>query len=216
MPRTSTSICELHPFFHVFGDPFFAPPSTNVAQTRSCRGQNRQVHHRHRGSSISEAGFGGIRKPRVQVMEERTRYTVKAEVPGVRKENLDVSIGDGGRSLCIQGNSTLPASVRAEDSGVHVEAPGETPADASMVKTTASGDVKSDVQPAAVAQDPTEKQDVETKTRSRGRSTLRFSCTVWLPQPVDPARIVAKLDHGILLLDIPKREEVKEQKIIIE
>lgn len=37
--------------------------------------------------------------------EEDNRFLVRAEVPGVPRENLDVSIGDDGRSLTIKGST---------------------------------------------------------------------------------------------------------------
>lgn len=41
--------------------------------------------------------------PALNLSEENDSYTVEAEVPGVKKENLDLRIGDGGRSLTIEG-----------------------------------------------------------------------------------------------------------------
>lgn len=35
-------------------------------------------------------------------------------------------------------------------------------------------------------------------------SQSSFVRTVWLPQPVDATKVSAKLDHGVLQLEIPK------------
>lgn len=42
-------------------------------------------------------------RPAVDVTEEGNRYIVEAELPGVKKGDIEVRIGDGGRSLTIQG-----------------------------------------------------------------------------------------------------------------
>ncbi|KAJ7459853.1 HSP20-like chaperone [Mycena latifolia] len=45
-----------------------------------------------------------LRGPAVDVSEEGNgKYVVEAELPGVKKENLEVRLGDGGRSLTIEG-----------------------------------------------------------------------------------------------------------------
>ena len=42
-------------------------------------------------------------RPAVDVTEEGNNYVVEAELPGVQKENVQVRVGDGGRSVTIQG-----------------------------------------------------------------------------------------------------------------
>ena len=44
-------------------------------------------------------------RPAVDVTEEGNSYIVEAELPGVKKENLQVRIGDGGRSVTIEGKT---------------------------------------------------------------------------------------------------------------
>ncbi|KAG8935031.1 hypothetical protein FRC01_010536 [Tulasnella sp. 417] len=64
------------------------------------------------GTSASEfsSSGGGMRSPNVHLSDEGDRYFVEAEVPGIRKENLDVSIGDNGRSLTIRGGAAVSGS----------------------------------------------------------------------------------------------------------
>ena len=60
--------------------------------------------------------------PNVDVVEEADQYIIEAEVPGMKKENLSVRIGEGGRSLMIEGKPTLrrraQVAEKAEDSTV--------------------------------------------------------------------------------------------------
>jgi HSP20 family molecular chaperone IbpA len=43
-------------------------------------------------------------RPAVDVSEDGANYMVETELPGVKKEDVDVRIGDGGRSITIEGN----------------------------------------------------------------------------------------------------------------
>lgn len=49
--------------------------------------------------------FPGTVHPALDLTEEGDNYIVEAELPGVKKENIDISVGDGGRSVTIQGNT---------------------------------------------------------------------------------------------------------------
>lgn len=123
MSFVATFLPELQPFFRTLDDPFaIAPPHGRTF--RRTKRQDSQVES-YSGASrslISELGFGGLRSPIVQVTEEGDEYVVNAEVPGVRKEELDVSVGDGGRSLRIQGGRSSPAPTPAEGVASQVEA----------------------------------------------------------------------------------------------
>ncbi|KII85563.1 hypothetical protein PLICRDRAFT_115752 [Plicaturopsis crispa FD-325 SS-3] len=80
--------------FRLLDDPFFRTTPTFYAPARSLR----------------DAPFfqnvtsgGGNDNSGVELTEEGDRYIVEAEVPGVKKENLDITVGDGARSVTIQG-----------------------------------------------------------------------------------------------------------------
>ena len=53
-------------------------------------------------------------RPAVDVTEEGDKYILEADLPGVKKENVDIRIGDGGRSVTIQGK-TVSADVAGEN-----------------------------------------------------------------------------------------------------
>ncbi|KAF7299034.1 SHSP domain-containing protein [Mycena indigotica] len=44
-----------------------------------------------------------MRGPAVDISEAPNSYVVEAELPGVKRENIEVRIGDGGRSVTIEG-----------------------------------------------------------------------------------------------------------------
>lgn len=53
------------------------------------------------GGSLSLSG----NVPAVDVTEEPNAFVVEAELPGVKKENVDLRIGDNGQSLTIEGRT---------------------------------------------------------------------------------------------------------------
>lgn len=69
-------------------------------------------------------------RPAVDVSEDGGIYVVETELPGVKKEDVDVRIGDGGRSITIEGyivqrrsyangdgSTTSTSDTRQEESG---------------------------------------------------------------------------------------------------
>jgi HSP20 family molecular chaperone IbpA len=60
-------------------------------------------------------------RPSVDVTEEGNNYVVEADLPGVKKENVEVRIGDGGRSVTIEGKIFR----RRNGSGEVAETPAE-------------------------------------------------------------------------------------------
>ncbi|KAG9122348.1 hypothetical protein FRC07_001331, partial [Ceratobasidium sp. 392] len=119
----------------------------------------------------------------VEVSEEAKEYVVRAELPGVQKENLDVHVGNDGRSLTIGGqvhrtNRTAPSGAQSPQAG--------TPGQDAVQATEQTGTYEY-------------------------RST--FSRTVHLPHAVDGSKATAKLADGVLTLNIPKRDESGRQRI---
>lgn len=78
--------------FRVIDDPFFggARP-TFYAPARALR----EAPFVQNSTSNSRSG--------VDLTEEGNNYIVEAELPGVKRENLNVTVGDGGRSVTIEG-----------------------------------------------------------------------------------------------------------------
>jgi HSP20 family molecular chaperone IbpA len=63
--------------------------------------------------------YGQFAGPAVEFAEEEGKYIVEAELPGVRKEDLKVTVGEGGRALTIAGS-------RAQRTGAHRETNQDT------------------------------------------------------------------------------------------
>ncbi|THH01575.1 hypothetical protein EW026_g1164 [Hermanssonia centrifuga] len=83
---------EFRPFFHMLEEPLGRSPAyMGFPRNRSLLDD---PFFRHPESL----------RPAVDVTEHGDNYVVEAEVPGVKKENLQVRVGDGGRSVTIEGN----------------------------------------------------------------------------------------------------------------
>ncbi|KAF8843320.1 HSP20-like chaperone [Paxillus ammoniavirescens] len=134
-------------------------------------------------------------RPAVDVTEEGDTYIVETDLPGVKKENVDVTIGDGGRSITIQGRTLSRRGEEAAESAPEAGgAQGETPG-------------------ALVNSEATSNQLTSERLYTGSAAFMR---TVWLPQPVDPSKVSAKLADGILTLKVSKIEDHDSVKVAVE
>jgi len=133
--------------------------------------------------------------PALDLMEEGDNYIVEAELPGVKKENIDISVGDGGRSVTIQGRTFGRRS-------------GDTES------TTESSTAQGEGTGAVVSSSETPSNQLTTERLYSGTSS--FTRTVWLPRSVDSSKITAKLTDGVLTLRAPKMEDKESIKINVD
>ncbi|GJJ15424.1 hypothetical protein Clacol_009701 [Clathrus columnatus] len=169
---------EFRPFFRLFDD---------VA--RSNRHPFPMIHRHF--SPFDE--FVQTRQPALDLSEHGNDYIVEAEVPGVKKENLEVRVGDNGRSLTIEGKILS----RSHQNG---NANATATTDAS---NTQNGDVSTSNSSEAAKTDSL--TAISTERDFVGSS--QFTRTVWLPRAIDASKINASLQDGILTLRIPKMTE---------
>ncbi|KAG8998587.1 hypothetical protein FRB94_001396 [Tulasnella sp. JGI-2019a] len=161
--------------------------------------------------------FGQLsqRSPAVDLTEEHGQYVLSAEVPGVKKENLEVHVGDNGRSITIQGqtltkstpNAQIAEAATTSTDGVH------NPNEAS---TSASGQVASRPLEEGETRSTVSAVDAATPNQDRWVSRSSFSRTVWLPHAADATKVSGKLEDGVLRLQIPKLEGHEMMKVNVE
>jgi len=168
---------EFRPFFRMLEDPFLgrAPAAYNA-----------------RGHSVFDDPFFGMTRsglrPAVDVAEEGNSYIIEAELPGVQKEDVNVEIGDNGRSVTIQGK--IVRRPRQQEQVVELPANGEA--------QEASPD----------------SNEISVERESTGHTT--FTRSITLPTQVDANNVSAKLADGVLTLTIPKAEEAGRVKIDVQ
>lgn len=81
---------QLRPFFRVLEDPFFQPAFGAGARHQFGR-QRFDWPRTH------------VARPAVDLTESGNTYVVEAELPGIKKENVEVRVGDNGQSITIEG-----------------------------------------------------------------------------------------------------------------
>lgn len=123
--------------------------------------------NRHFDSYFPEAAYWGemdkLSMP-VEVEDKGKEFTVKAEIPGIKKEDLDIDIDKN--CICI--------NAKREET----------------------------------------KQE-ENEDRSYKKSEFRygeFSRTLYFPEEIDIEKTEAKLENGVLCINVPKRAPEKEEK----
>ncbi|KAI0661909.1 HSP20-like chaperone [Cubamyces menziesii] len=144
-------------------------------------------------------------RPAVDVSEQGDRYVVEAELPGVKKENVNVRIGDGGRTLTIEGKvfsrSGEPQQAQTAD------------ASSSAAGSSGTTDGASEGTQALTTKQP-ELTALSTERLFSG--TASFTRTVVLPTPVDSSKVTAKLSDGVLTVTVPKAEDTGSVQINVE
>ncbi|QRW20341.1 hypothetical protein RhiXN_09316 [Rhizoctonia solani] len=89
MSLTRSLLNDFRPLFRMIEDPFFSSPSVFPRYARSDAWQP----------------FAALqRQAAVEVTEDGNDVVVHAEMPGVKKENLDVHLSNDGQSLTIEGH----------------------------------------------------------------------------------------------------------------
>ncbi|KAG9048781.1 hypothetical protein FS837_012068 [Tulasnella sp. UAMH 9824] len=210
MSLTRALFNEFRPVLHMLDDPFFAGPFSIVPQRH-----NSQVNN-------TDSPWSKItRTPHVHLSDEADKFVIEAEVPGVPKENLDVSIGDNGRSVTIKGNTfssfedvTEEKAKETEEPKVATESQASEEASADKPATVEGTDpnqsyaspatvpTKTPKLPASSTETTDTKKHPQTQPRWSTRSS--FERKIWLPKPVDAQKVAARLENGILTLEVPK------------
>ncbi len=105
--------------------------------------------------------------PEVDIYEKEDEFVVKAEMPGVEKENVDIDVADGKLVLT-----------------------GELPEEYSKIGE-------------------------ESELTYQEFALANYKRTFEVGNSVDTDKISAKMDAGILTLNLPKSEKIKPKKIQI-
>ncbi|KAG8964656.1 hypothetical protein FRC03_001498 [Tulasnella sp. 419] len=197
---------EFRPLFRMMEEPFGHLPSAF--------GPGYSVARRHaadRGDIFNSFFGSGFNRPAVDLSEDGNQYIIEAEVPGVKKENLSVSVGDNGRSITIEGNTFTKSS---EPIG-HIQEVNESSSTEPVTQSSSSeGQQEGRSQALTKTNSGEESNTLSTERTFVGRSS--FTRTVWLPRPVDGSKVSAKLEDGVLTLKVPKVEDKEAVRVSIE
>ncbi|KAL5524617.1 hypothetical protein ACEPAF_9757 [Sanghuangporus sanghuang] len=198
MSLTRQFLREFRPLFRILEEPF----GRSAGYPRRSAGSPFAVFNdpffNNNFPSVSGMGV-----PAVDVSEEPNAFVVEAELPGVKKENVDLRIGDSGQSLTIEGRTFIQSSQPSE-----AGATATATAQGSSEGTSANDEAK------AVTQTNNQSTQLTNERTFTGASS--FSRTIWLPKRVDPSSVSAKLEDGILRVRVPKAEDQESVKVNIE
>lgn len=121
--------------------------------------------------TLDDSGMGTDRPhagvfPLLNVSVTPDRYLVRAELPGIKADELDITVS--GNNLTISGERKIL------------------------------------------------EENKTAKYHRREREAGKFNRALTLPGPLDSSKVDARLKDGILTLVIPRAEEAKPKKIIIQ
>lgn len=209
MSLTRQLLNEFRPFFRMFDDAAFRP----FAVQSSRRFRTQEFEDPFESLFSRSSPFGG-RAAKVELKEEGSHYVIEAEVPGVKKENLDVTVGDHGRSITIEGRVTA----RSADSQQAQSAVDATNASESAASQAVEGGASSTAVTQHEQQGGSEVSTTAGSSQPQWETRSSFSRTIWLPRPVDSSKVSGKLEDGVLRLEIPKMadEEAGRTRINVQ
>lgn len=166
--------------------------------------------------------------PRVQMIEGSKSYRIDAEVPGFRKEELSIEFPKK-RFIRIAGKRRVggPVSTGFENAaGDYIQS---NSANLVESKEAASTEATENVEPTTTTESSvSEAESKEVKasetegnfqvTEAEESEEVAFTNQWSLPEDVDIDGVKAKLDHGVLSVFLPKKEEAAEaeRKVPIE
>ncbi|CCM01869.1 uncharacterized protein FIBRA_03940 [Fibroporia radiculosa] len=178
---------EMRPLFRMLEEPLGRPPSYGGL---------------HR-SFLEDPFFRSpaLLQPAIDVSEEGDKYVIEAEIPGVKKENIQVRVGDSGRSVTIEGKAV---SRQTE--------PQPTDAQANSSSYEAAEPVSGEGATAVAARP----EQTQLSTERLFTGTSSFSRTVYLPRPIDTSNVSAKLNDGVLVITVSRAEDPATVQVPIE
>ncbi|PPQ66255.1 hypothetical protein CVT24_007273 [Panaeolus cyanescens] len=182
---------EMRPFFRMLDEPFGNPShfyrgAYAVPPTRNDLFQDIDVFNR----------------PAVDISDQGDKYVVDADLPGVKKENIEVRVGDDGRSITIEGKVVDSSQVAQMGMGSKDTTASTTPSDSTSQAVTASTD--------------STQSALQLSNERPFRRNVTFTRTVWLPRPVDPQNVKAKLENGVLNIAINKAQDKRSTVIEVD
>jgi HSP20 family protein len=138
-----------------------------------------------------DAARSAVWRPIVDIHEDENAYTIDAELPGLRKEDVKISFQDG--VLSVAGERRYEYEEKAPSEGE-----GNGNGNGGTVEGRVSVERKAG-------------RSCHRMERFYGRFHRSFS----FPSQVNPDAISARFEDGILRVTVPKAEQVKPRQIAI-
>jgi HSP20 family protein len=140
-------------------------------------------------SGLASLDQDGTVTPRLNIVETDKTYEVEAEIPGIRKDDVKISVEN--RRVMIEAQEKR--EIGSSDAGT-VQGAGAAQGSAQVPQQTSGSMPES----------------------YRERSLRRYQASFTLPVEVDDAGAQAKLDNGILMLTLPKKQPSQGKQLTIQ
>ena len=160
---------------------------------------------------FSDAGDGGsalasLSNYGVDIREDADHIYVEADLPGFRKEDIDISIENGMLTITAE---------RQEE--VTEPPPGQGGQQQGQAAQPAQGQQADESQRRGGGrqqqQQQTQQRQQDASYLLRERRVQRFVRSFTLPPNVDESSVQARLENGVLRITLNKREESKAKRI---
>lgn len=169
-------------------------------------------------------GTESFASPAVEVTDEGDHYLVRAELPGVREEDVDITLT--GNVLSIRGEKRYE-----KREGGAAETKGETEGEArtggTQPRTQSQPQSQSQSQQTSgqnIAKQEQQTSELSRKEEQGGELARplysevyygRFERTLTLPDDIDSEKVEASYKDGVFLIEIGKKEQHRAKRINI-
>ncbi len=160
---------------------------------------------------FSDAGDGGnplasLSKYGVDIREDADHIYVEADLPGFRKEDIDISLENGMLTITAerQEEITEPPPGQGGEQQDQAAQPGQGQ-QADQGQRRGGG--------RSSQQQQTQQRQQDASYLLRERRVQRFVRSFTLPPNVDESSVQARLENGVLRITLNKREESKAKRI---
>jgi len=144
-------------------------------------------------------------RPAVDVIEEGDKYVVAADLPGVKKEDVEVRVAEDGRSITIEGRMVdVPSEDQRQQGEWKNISRKQHVVDKDCTGETGSG---------AVSRGETTSEIARERFYS---VNTQFERTVWLPRPINAESVTAKQQDEVLRVTANKAEDRASKVVAVE
>jgi len=140
----------------------------------------------------------------VDIREDADHVYIEADLPGFRKEDVDISVEDGTLTISAERQEEVVAEPPAASPGQEQQQQG---------KDNGGGQQRREAQPGQQGPQGRTSRQQQGNYLLRERRVQRFVRSFTLPPNVDEQSAEAKLEDGVLKITLRKREDTKPRRV---
>jgi HSP20 family protein len=160
------------------------------------------------GDDLDAGSLASIGNYGVDIREDENHVYVIADLPGFRKEDVDISIEDGTLTITAERREEI-----AIPAGGQQGRQGRPSAQGQPGQRGEQSQQQQQQQGTATAQPGEGQGESRGEYLLRERRVQRFVRSFTLPPNVDDQHVQARLENGVLTITLNKREESKPRRV---